>query len=100
MVTDPRWPGGGEFSGKAAFRRFMGQFLEAFDRIRFKEERDPEVIGDAVLFQGRWVGLGVSSRIETASVPFWVVHRSRSGLITESRFFFNEAEAREEASPT
>jgi hypothetical protein len=97
MVTDPRWPGGGEFRGQVAFRRFMDQFLEAFAGIRFQEEREPEVLADAALFNGRWIGMGVSSRIETASVPFWVLHRSRNGLITESRFFFDEAEAREAA---
>jgi len=100
LATDPRWPGGGEFRGKAEFRRFMGQFLEAFAGIRFKEEREPEVLGDAALFRGRWVGEGASSGIETASVPFWVIYRSRNGLITESRFYFSESAAREAASPT
>ena len=100
IATDPRWPGGGEFHGTESYRRFMDQFLEAFAGVRFKPESEPEVQSDAVIYHGRWHGLGAASGIETSSVPFWVVFRARDGLIGEARFFFEEERAREEASST
>lgn len=100
LATDPRWPGGGEFHGADEYRRFMAQFLEAFEGIRFQEERPPEVVGDWALFHGRWVGLGAASGIATASAAFWAACRARDGLIAEARFFFDETDAREAVSPT
>jgi hypothetical protein len=78
----------------------MDQFLEAFEGIRFQQEGEAEVIGDAALLHGRWVGLGAASHIETTSVRFWVVYRSRAGRVTEARFFFSEDRAREAVSLT
>jgi hypothetical protein len=98
LVTDPSWPGGGEYRGIDAYRRFMAQFLEAFGGIRFQSESEPEAIGDFGLFQGRWLGLGAASGIETVSEPFWVLVLARDGKVSESRFFFGEAKAREHAT--
>lgn len=47
----------------------MGQFLEAFEGIRFAEASEPEAIGDFALFH------------------------------VEARFFFDESGARELAAP-
>jgi len=101
VATDARWPGGGEFRGAGEFRRFMSQFFEAFDWVRFEQTREPEMIGDWLHYRGRWVGVGHASQIETASPEFSQISVWEDGLITESRFFFSEREAREHAgSPT
>jgi hypothetical protein len=94
LATDPSWPDGGEFRGIEEYERFMGQFLEAFEGIQFKEESAPEAIGGVALFHGRWVGLGAASGIETASAPFWVLVKARAGKIAEARFYFDEEAAR------
>ena len=100
LVTDPSWPGGGEFRGSEQYQWFMTQFLEAFEGIRFQPESEPEAIGEAALFHGRWVGLGAASGAETTSMPFWVAVRSSQGRVTEAGFFFDEEKAREALSPT
>lgn len=97
VATDPSWPGGGEFHGIDEFRRFIGQFLEAFDEIRFEEDAEPEIVGDAAIFHGRWIGLGATSGIETASPAFFVVFRAVAGRTTEVLFFFSGEAARANA---
>lgn len=96
MVTDPAWPGGGEYRGVEAFRRFMSQFLEPFESIRFAPERAPEPVGaTTALFHGAWVGRGAASGIEAATPGFWVVFEVAGERVREMRFFFRERAARE-----
>ena len=95
MATDARWPGGGEYNGREAYRRFLEQFMEAFAEVRFAEDREPEHVGDWTLFHGCWVGSGASTGIESASPAFTVAILARDGTIREARFFFVEDEARE-----
>lgn len=97
MVTDRDWPGGGEYRGREEFKRFMQQFMEAFATIRFEQVTEPEIVGSTPVFRGHWTGAGMTSGIEASSVDFSVVFWSRDGLITEIRFFFHDAEAREYA---
>ena len=97
MATDKTWPGGGTFHGREEFKRFLGQFLEAFSTVRFEKTREPEIVGGAPIFCGHWRGAGQASGVETSSVDFFVVFWSREGVIDEVRFFFGEAEAREHA---
>ncbi len=79
----------------------MARFLEAFDEVRFEEDQDAERIGDWGLLRGKWIVHGAASGIESDSLHFSVLFRVRDGLITESRFFFDDSEALEYArSPT
>lgn len=97
MATDRSWPGGGEYRGAAAFRRFMQQFLEAFQDVRFEQEEPPRDFGRRALLRGRWVGSGAASHIEAASPSFSVVLEARDGLVSGAWFFFDAARAEERA---
>ena len=99
MATDPRWPGGGEYRGLEAYKRFMAQFTEAFASVRFEEEREPETVGEWALFRGRWIGPGATSGIETPSPWFTVAVRVHDARIGEMRFFFLDEEARDYVRP-
>ncbi len=95
MATDRNWPGGGTYHGREEFKRFLEQFLEAFSKIRFDEVTEPEIVGSAPVFRGHWTGSGQASGIEASSVDFSVVFWSHDGRIDETRFFFDDEEARE-----
>ncbi len=97
MSTDPSWPDGGEFHTRADYVRFIGQFVEAFEWIRFEETQAPQVVGQYAIFRGAWVGEGNASGLETRSPEFSVVLSSDGELITEARFFFDPEAAREQA---
>ena len=94
LVTDPGWPGGGRYEGRDAFKRFMGQFLEAFAEVRFEQDREPEVIGRHALFRGAWFGTGAASRIPGESPHFSAVFSARDGMIDEVRFYLEDEDAR------
>ncbi len=94
LVTDDGWPGGGRYEGKEGFKRFIGQFLEAFSEVRFEQDQQPEIIGDFALFRGAWIGRGATSGIPGESPHFTVVFSSRNGLVDQVRFYIDDAEAR------
>jgi ketosteroid isomerase-like protein len=98
LVTDPAWPGGGRFEGREAYRRFMGQFLEAFEGIQLETTGEPQEVGDAALLRARWVGSGLASGIETASDEFSIAMVARDGMIGELHFSFSDSYARRIAS--
>ena len=94
LRTDPAWPGGGEYSGTAEMKRFIGQFLEAFGAVRFDYEGQPEEVNGRVLLHGRWVGSGASTGIEAETSPVSVVIAVFDGLVSRFDFFFSDEEAR------
>lgn len=100
LATDPSWPGGGEYRGMAAYRRFMDDFFDTFDEVRFVAVAEPEVVEDWLLLRGHWTGTGVSSGIETSSEDFTMLNRAANGLMTDVRAYFDDAKAREYASST
>ena len=98
MTTDPRWPGGGQYQSRDAFRHFLDQFTESFAWVKFETVGEPRVAGRCGLFKGAWVGEGLTSGIETRSAEFTAVFTSDGERITEARFFFRDEEALEYAS--
>ena len=67
LITDRRWPGGGEFRGREAIGGFVDEFLSAFAEIHFEESTEPVETERGVRLAGRWVGSGLASGIETHS---------------------------------
>ncbi len=95
MVTDPTWPGGGEYGSREGFKHFLGQFTEPFEWIKFEMVDEPRVAGRFGIFRGVWVGAGLASGIETRSAEFSVLLTSDGERATEVRFFFRDEEALE-----
>jgi ketosteroid isomerase-like protein len=92
LQTDPAWPDGGRFEGRAAIAQFMGQFDEAWSSASF-EIHDAEEIGEAVVTRGRWVVRGTSSGAGV-EVEFSLASTlSAGGQLQSAALFFDHAEA-------
>jgi ketosteroid isomerase-like protein len=98
MVTDPTWPGGGEYPSREGFKHFLEQFTEPFSSIKFESQGEDRVVGRYGILRGAWVGAGLTSGIETRSAEFSVLFTSDGNAVTEVRFFFRDEEALEYAS--
>jgi ketosteroid isomerase-like protein len=92
--TDPRWPGGGEFHGRDELLRFLEQFLEPWEELRYERMAEPEPINGCVVERGRWAGRGRATGIE-GSIEFTSVATLRDGLVARIDFFIDHGEALE-----
>ena len=90
--TDVRWPGGGEFRGRDELMRFLEQFLDPWEELRYERTDDPEIINGHVVERGRWAGRGRATGIE-GSIDFTSVATFRDGLMARSDFFIDHDEA-------
>lgn len=87
LITDRRWPGGGEFRGTEAIAGFVDEFRSAFSEIHFEESAEPLETERGVRMSGRWVGSGAASGIETHSFDITVDVQASSRL-SELGFLF------------
>jgi ketosteroid isomerase-like protein len=92
IKTDPLWPDGGEFSGREAIERFLGQFLEPWESLRFESTDEPELIGGKLVQPGAWVGRGRATGID-GRIEFTVVSTYVQGLTSRLDFFIKHKDA-------
>ena len=89
----PGFPEGGPYRGVEEGRRFVEGLREGWSPGMQVTLRQVDEVGDAVLSEFEWRGVGAASGIETAS-SWWVVHVFRGGKITRIRYFNDRDEAR------
>jgi hypothetical protein len=92
IKTDPLWPDGGEFTGREQIERFLGQFLEPWESLRFERTGEPEVIGGKLLQPGAWVGRGRATGID-GRIDFTVIATYEQGLTSRLDFFIKHEDA-------
>lgn len=92
MATDPSWPGGGEYRGPGDQRRFLEQFLEPWEELRYERTQEPVTRGSCVVERGRWAGRGRVSGL-AGQLDFTVVISIRDRLVTRSDFFIRHEDA-------
>jgi hypothetical protein len=90
--TDPRWPGGGGYHGREETERFLGQFLEPWEELRYERRADPVMVGGRAVERGAWLGTGRSTGLG-GEIEFTVVATMRDGLLARSDFFIDHNEA-------
>jgi hypothetical protein len=90
--SDPRWPGGGEFRGREEIMRFMDQFLEPWEEIRYQAVSNPIEVNGRLVERGSWVGSGRSSGIP-GTVEFTVVTSPRAGRMARMDVFLSHKDA-------
>jgi hypothetical protein len=90
--TDPRWPGGGEFSSRDEQMRFFEQFLDPWEELRYERSGEPVVLKGQLVEQGAWVGVGRATGIE-GKLDFTLVTTIEDGLVKRSDFFISHDEA-------
>lgn len=77
VLVDPDLPGGGEFHGPSGFRRFLQQWLEAFDELDVEVE-DFVAAGDRVVACVHQRGLSTSGvPVEMRDGHVWTVADGR-----------------------
>ena len=92
VATDPAWPGGGEYQGREEFGRFMAQFLEPWDELRYEAVEEPFEVNGHLIQRGSWVGRGRATGIP-ASLEFSVVTTVSEKRIARGDFFLSERDA-------
>jgi hypothetical protein len=90
--TDPRWPGGGEFSGREAQMRFFEQFLDPWEKLRYERVGEPTALNGRMVERGAWIGVGRTTGIE-GRLDFTVVTTFEDGLVKRLDFFISHDEA-------
>jgi len=96
MRTDPDWPGGGEFRGRAEMETFLDQFEDSWGSITYETVGEPQEVAGALLWPSRWAAQGKSSGIET-KMDFWGVFTFVDGVFAQMDFFFSRDDAVEHA---
>jgi ketosteroid isomerase-like protein len=92
MATAEEWPGGGTYRGQTEVRRFLEEFLEPWEQIRYEHGAQEHVNGK-VVERARWVGTGRRSGIES-SVDFYSVWTITNDLIARMDVFARRQQAR------
>lgn len=92
VATDPAWPGGGEYRGREEFERFISQFLEPWEELRYEPAGEPFAVNGRLIQRGTWVARGRTTGIP-GTLEFSVVTTVRDGLIARGDFFLSERDA-------
>lgn len=92
VATDPAWPGGGEYRGREQFERFVEQFLEPWEELRYEPAGEPFEVNGRLIQRGSWVGRGRTTGIP-GRVEFSVVTTARGERIARGDFFLSERDA-------
>jgi ketosteroid isomerase-like protein len=88
LRTDPDWPGGGEFKGRAAVRDFMDEFIEPWGDVRYEVTERAFRIGDRLVERGRWSARGRASGIE-GTIEFTSVVGFDGPLVARNEVFLD-----------
>jgi ketosteroid isomerase-like protein len=88
LRTDPDWPGGGEFKGRAAVRDFMDEFIEPWGDVRYEVTERAFRIGDRLVERRRWSGKGRASGIE-GTIEFTSIIGYDGSLVASCEVFLD-----------
>jgi hypothetical protein len=92
LSTDPQWPGGGEFATREELLRFLEQFLDPWEELRYVRRGEPALVGGRLVERGGWVGVGRSTGIE-GTIEFTLVTTVENGLLKRSDYFIDHDQA-------
>jgi ketosteroid isomerase-like protein len=92
LRTDPDWPGGGEFRGKAELDGFLQEFMEPWREIQYEVIEKATRHGDRLVERGRWSGSGRSSGIQ-GTIEFTNVVSFEGALVSRNEVFVDHQAA-------
>jgi ketosteroid isomerase-like protein len=92
LLTDPDWPGGGSFQGRDQILRFMDEFVEPWEDVRYETVTEGFEVGDQFVERGRWSATGRTTGIEGV-IEFTSVVSFAGPQISRMAAYFDHDEA-------